>query len=507
MTELMDAMEGTALVAEEEAAVVAPMSLRTRALRGSFWTIANYGTSNLFRLGSNLVLTRLLFPQVFGLMTLMNVFFQGLHMFSDVGIAPSIIQSPLGEETAFLNTAWTIQLFRGFMLWFASCMLAYPFARIYAQPGFVWMIPVAGFAAVIDGFTSTKYYSVIRHLNLGMQTILDLGAQVLCIVIMIIWAHYSATVWALIGGSLISGGIKCALTHVAFPGVRNRIHWDRQCSQALFKFGRWIFVSTVLTFLAQQMDRIVLGKVVPMALLGVYSIAQNMAGMPTQAILRIAGPITFSLYSRLSDSRDRLSEVFNRVRIPLLTCGGWAVSCVIVVGPLLIHTLYDNRYADAGWILQFLVIGAWFEILETTNGSALMGMGMPRWLAAGHLGKLVGMAIFVPIGFHWHGFAGALAGLVASEMCRYAVSVTIVVRQGLGVLWRDLFLCLCVGVTSSAALFVGSRLQTAHPHSILPEFAALLTANLLWLPMLYQSYLILRPRGPAATAGAVAIAG
>jgi O-antigen/teichoic acid export membrane protein len=502
----MDTMEGTALAAEEEIAIAEPMSLRTRALRGSFWTIANYGASNLFRLGSNLVLTRLLFPQVFGLMTLMNVFFQGIHMFSDVGIAPSIIQSPLGEDPAFLNTAWTIQVFRGFMLWFASCVLAYPFAKLYSQPGFELMIPVAGFAAVIDGFTSTKYYSVIRHLNLGMQTILDLGAQVLCIIIMIIWAHYSATVWALIAGSLISSAIKCAFTHFAFSGVRNRLFWDRECSRALFKFGRWIFASTILTFLAGQMDRMVLGKAVPMAMLGVYSVAQNMAGMPTQAILRIAGPITFSLYSRLNDTRDRLTEVFNRVRVPLLTCGGWAVSCVIVVGPLIIHTLYDKRYVDAGWILQFLAVGAWFEILETTNGSALMGMGMPRWLAAGHLGKLIGMAIFVPIGFHFHGFAGALAGLVASEACRYAVSVTIVVYKGLGVLWRDLFLCLCVAVTSSAALFVGSRLQAAHPHSLMPEIAAFAVANLLWLPMLWQSYLMMRPRKASDTPSAVALA-
>src|SRR5688572_30143338 len=89
--------------------------LRSQAIRGSIWTFAGYGASQVIRLASNLILARLLFPDVFGLMALVNVFIGGLAMFSDIGIGPAIIQNKRGNERTFLNTAWTIQIGRGLM--------------------------------------------------------------------------------------------------------------------------------------------------------------------------------------------------------------------------------------------------------------------------------------------------------------------------------------------------------------------------------------------------------
>jgi len=78
--------------------------LLSRAVSGSFATLAGSGVSQLLRFLSNLALTRLLAPEAFGLMTLVTTFMQGLRMFSDLGIGPSVIQSPRGEEPTFLQT-------------------------------------------------------------------------------------------------------------------------------------------------------------------------------------------------------------------------------------------------------------------------------------------------------------------------------------------------------------------------------------------------------------------
>ena len=63
------------------------------------------------------MLTRLLFPEAFGLMALIQTFMIGLAMFSDLGIGPAIIQSDRGEDPDFLNTAWVMQILRGICLW------------------------------------------------------------------------------------------------------------------------------------------------------------------------------------------------------------------------------------------------------------------------------------------------------------------------------------------------------------------------------------------------------
>ena len=124
-------------------------SLKALVLRGSTWTIAGSGSGQLIRLIRNLILTRLLFPEAFGLMTLVWMVMYGLEMLSDVGLGPAIIRDPRGDDPDFLNTAWTVQAIRGAVLWGASCLIAYPMATFYSAPDLAQLIPVAGLTALL----------------------------------------------------------------------------------------------------------------------------------------------------------------------------------------------------------------------------------------------------------------------------------------------------------------------------------------------------------------------
>ena len=109
--------------------------LRSLALRGTAITLGGTAGQQFMRLLSNLVLTRLLFPEAFGMMALIQTFTAGLQMFSDIGLRPSIIQNKRGEDPDFLNTAWTLQIIRGAGLWLFSCLLAWPLAVLCSASG------------------------------------------------------------------------------------------------------------------------------------------------------------------------------------------------------------------------------------------------------------------------------------------------------------------------------------------------------------------------------------
>ena len=122
----------------------ASTSLRARVIRGSAWSIIYAGLNQALRLGSNLVLTRLLAPEIYGLMALVSAVSQGLRMFSDIGIGPSIVQSGRGDEPAFVNTAWTLQVLRGLFLWLCAGLIAWPASLVFDKPQLLYLIPVAG---------------------------------------------------------------------------------------------------------------------------------------------------------------------------------------------------------------------------------------------------------------------------------------------------------------------------------------------------------------------------
>jgi hypothetical protein len=108
-----------------------------------------------------------LFPEAFGLMALVNMLMLGLAAISDVGLQPAIIRHARGDEQRFLDTAWTIQVIRGVILWGIGSALAIPMARFYNEPELVTIVPIATLSALLAGFTSTKIVTLTRHMRPG----------------------------------------------------------------------------------------------------------------------------------------------------------------------------------------------------------------------------------------------------------------------------------------------------------------------------------------------------
>src|SRR5947207_1886174 len=92
-------------------------TLKERVLRAGGWSFAGYAAGQVLRLVGNLIVTRLLAPDMFGLMAIATMITVTLTLLSDFGTRENIVQSPHGNDPAFLDTAWVVQIVRGFVLW------------------------------------------------------------------------------------------------------------------------------------------------------------------------------------------------------------------------------------------------------------------------------------------------------------------------------------------------------------------------------------------------------
>lgn len=458
------------------------LSLRSLAQRGAFWSLTAFGGSQLLRFGGNLALTRLLYQEAFGVMALVTALLSGLQLFSDVGIGPSIIQSSRGDDRDFLNTAWTVQAIRGVLLWVASCIVAGPFAAFYGQPQLAWIVPVSGLTALIAGFNSTRLFTMYRHVNLSRVAMVEIGSQAFGLLVMVSWAFVDRSIWALVAGGIAGSLARLVLSHTILPGATNRPRWDRGAFRLMMSFGRWIFFSTVLTFLVGQSDRLIFGKMIPIAALGVYGIGSMIATMPSLAIGRVAQSVFFPIYSRIHNSGERLAGVFTRARRPLLLIAGWMIAGLAGGGSAAVNLLYDRRYADAGWIVQLIALGSWFAVLESTNSAALLARGEANWTAASNAGKLVGMIVLIPVGFAIGGFPGAVVGLVTAEMLKYAVSAWAAVRAGLEGWPQDLRLTAWVFVTAAIGALTARFATLDGAPRVVVAAAVFVAVTLAWAP-------------------------
>lgn len=424
--------------------------LKKKAVRGGFWTVGAYGGSQVIRFASNIVLARVLAPDDFGLMGLVTIVLVGLQMFSDIGIGPAIIQNKR-QDPAFLNTAWTIQVFRGAALWVVASVLAIPLSLWWEGPGGMLdvVLPVAALTALIQGFQSTNWFTANRNLAVKWMMLIELSSIAVQAVAMIAFAYLvDASVWALVFGSLVMMVMRTSLSHL-LPGLRNRFCFDKEAARELIHFGKWLFLSTVITFLAMESDKLLLQSFTDVATFGVFWIGVQLAMLGPTLAMKLGQTIGFPALSEVH--RERPEQTYRtlwRVRLTVVGMIYVVLLGMIALGPALFYTLYRVEYWGAGWVVQVIAINSLAGMLNTSYSYAYLSTGKTVYNTVTVTAQWLLVTVGCCVGYALGGETGFLLGLAASQWLKYPVDAHLARRQGL---WQwKLDLVMLVGATALA---------------------------------------------------------
>lgn len=428
-----------------------------RVARGSAVTVAGFGAQQAIRLGANLLLARLLFPEAFGLMALVNVLMVGLAMFSDIGITPSIQSSKRGDEPTFLNTAWTIQVIRGAVLLVAASALAWPMAWFYEEPMLLQLIPVAALSLLLASFEPTRVDTASRHMLLGRLTLIQIVAQLIGVAAMLWLAWTTSSVWALVLGGLVGTLATLVLAWTVLPGHSNRLQWDVSAAGELISYGKWIFLSTVSGFLVMQSDKLILAHFLSFAELGLYNIGYFLAGIPLMLGQALVGRLMIPIYreSPPDESRENFMRV-RRLRL-MLTGGLLAISAPLALaGVWIVDLLYDERYLSSGAVLVAMSLALIPQLITLTYDQVALARGDSRGfflVTALRAVVLVGLLLaLVPT----TGKLGAAIAIAMTPLLSYPVLVRLARRHGAWDKLHDLVTILMALLLGVAAITVNA---------------------------------------------------
>ncbi|MUH01187.1 oligosaccharide flippase family protein [Scytonema sp. UIC 10036] len=431
-------------------------SVKKQAIRGAIWTVLGFGGIQVLRFGNNLILTRLLVPEFFGLMALVNTLRVGLELFSDLGIGQSIIHSKRGDDPAFLRTAKTLQVIRGLIVWIVCLILTFPIASFYNDQRFLWLIPIVVLSSVFDGFSSIGLHSLHRRMELGKLNLYELVLQLCYLSSLIVLVWFYPSIWTLGFGVALGGLYKMISSYWLAPEDPTRFGWEPEALNEILSFGKWMFISSGLMFAAEQSDRLVLGKLLSLQMLGVYTVAYTLASIPRDIIRQLSYKVIFPAISNLNDApRETLrAKILRQRRLMLL---GFAVvlASIVTVGDMVIAVLYDNRYAEATWMMPILCCGVWFSILFHTISPALLAIGKPLYSAQSNFARFATITFILPVLYYKFGTLGAIIVIALSDFPLYAVNL-----YGL---WKEKLSCFSQDIQITAfytgvlALFITIR--------------------------------------------------
>ncbi|MCB2114332.1 MAG: oligosaccharide flippase family protein [Parvularculaceae bacterium] len=399
-------------------------SLKARALKGGVIALSGFGAAQAIRLVSNLVMTRLLAPDAFGLMGVTLALQVWISMMSDLGLDASIVRSKNGEDPKFLSTARSMQLARALLI--AIILTAIGFAlpslaasgtfregSVYADPRLpVFFFCLAG-AVTIGGFNAMRIALHNRKLDLAPVIRLELGAQVFSVATMIIAALAGAGVYSLAVGAIAAAGAKCLGSFFVLKGPPARFSFDREHFREIFTYGKWLVIASTFGFLVQRGDQLIFGWLFDLEAFAFYSIATLWIVSARTIIETVQRRVVHPTFAELHRDRPRdLTRNYRRLRISFEAACFAIFAGVILFADLAIRILYTDAYQGVAHYIKLLAPMMLMLPYRLLSAITLTGgdSGRFTWITV-----VPGLALFIGTPLVYNAF-GADAAIVYAVM-------------------------------------------------------------------------------------------
>lgn len=383
-----------------------------------FATTFSFGAQAVIKFGSSMILTRILRPADYGVLTILMSIIFVVEMLADLGVGIFIVRDPKGDEPRYLNTAWTMRLARAVL---NTCLLLIfgPLIaeHFYHAPQLSLPLRVISLWFVLAALESMAFPLAVRRKRSRIIVYSELVTTLIATSFTIVYCHYSRDYWGMIFGTLLSRVLMGTISYFYYPENRPRLQWDRAAATEVLKFTRYTMPSSLLTLGLSQFDKVVFLRLFDLNLLGVYGLAGNIAGSVESLISKISQMV---LYPRVahnfredpaSFTRKYYSEnmkLFASVLLLPAALGGSA--------HFLITLLYPPRYAMAGSVLQAFMLRAALLAFAQPAEDLLIAAGEYQVILMGNVYRAVSLLAGSLVGYFFFGFLGFVYGVALSGL-------------------------------------------------------------------------------------------
>ena len=352
------------------------MSFVRKTAKNGLWFAGSRFATQLATWFFTLYIARLLSPEDYGLMAMAAFLTAYLEEFSELGLGSAIIQrEKLSPEE--LSGVFSFSLLVGGGLAVSSFFLAYPTAWVFNEPRIIPVTRLISLLFLIGALGIVPYNLLMREGRFktigGINFISSLSSS--CA--MVLMAMNGFGVFTLIGGTLILRSVKTLLVILAAKW-RPRTLFRFSGAKPFLTFGIHIALSSSLFRLFQTMDKFVVGKMFTPQLLGYYSFAMELAGVPTEKIVSAIQQVSFPVLSRFQGDKEKMQELYLKIIkyialiVTPLFVGG------IFLADRIIPALLGPKWSALIPLFRLFCITHFVISLTTINGIFHTAQGRPQ---------------------------------------------------------------------------------------------------------------------------------
>lgn len=368
-----------------------------------------------------IILARILSPSQFGFFGIAILATALLEVFTETGVNVFLVQEKKDIKT-FINSAWVISILRGaiigLLLFLAADFISVFFHSHEALP----LLQLISVVPLLRGFINPSVVRFQKYLEFHKEFWYRSAILFFDAFISIFFAFITKNAISLVYG-LVAGVVLEIFLSFYVIKLRPNLSFDKTYLSKILDRGKWVTLSGIFNYLYQNFDNIVVGRVLGAYSLGLYQMAYNISILPITEISDVVSRVTFPVYTKISEDKERLKKAFTKTLISVSVLS-------IPFGFIIFFFAKDIVFLVLGvkWlsIIPVLRVLAIFGIVRAISGSfsaLFLSVNRQEYItAATFVSTLVLLVTIVPLVLRFGILGAGMAALIGAFV---SVPVTI----------------------------------------------------------------------------------
>jgi len=387
------------------------MSLKQSAISGVKWTSVASIINALLQILQVAILARYLSQSDFGLMAIVMVVIGFAQAFLDMGISNAIIHK---QKVTYrqLSTLYWVNILAGIFLYGVIYLLSQYISSFYNEPALKDIMIVVGIIFLITPWGQQFFVLMEKELKFQLLAKISIVNKVISLVVTSVLAYKGFGVYSLVYGTIASA-IVSTVQYILFGLKEHKTSLCFDISQVkeFLKFGLYQMGERTINYFNSQFDTILIGKLLGVENLGIYTIAKELVMKPAMVINPVIARVAFPAMSKIQDDIPRLKAIYLKMINFLASINFPIYVIIIILAPELVSLLFGERWSDATLIVQILGIFAAIRSIVNPIGSLLLARGRADLGFWWNFGLLFYAPLSIYIYSNW-GLVGISWGLV-----------------------------------------------------------------------------------------------
>jgi O-antigen/teichoic acid export membrane protein len=429
-----------------------PRSYGKLAKRGLIWGIVRDGAKFLLVLPTGMIMARLLSPHEAGVAAAAYFVTQLGGRLTQFGLGVSLVRARSITD-AHVSSVFVLNLLAGGVASAFFAAAGPSLGGLIGSQEAANLLPVAGLGFLIGAFGSVPTALLSRAMRYREGATSELLGVVVYSVSIIAFAWFGFSYWSVVYGILLGDAVRI-VCRVWMARFVPRLAFSRAAAHEILSFGLGIYVKNLLEYSTQNIDNLIVGRVLGMTSLGYYDKAFNTVTKLSERV-SLGGPgVSMVAFAQMQDDQPRFRRAYRKVILSASLVGYPVLAGVMVVAPELVEVLFGSRWQPAAAPMQILCVAAMVRHISFYASSATQAQGYIWSEVKRQAVAVVVLIVGVAVLSRW-GLAGAAAGVLLSAVFS-TLMLQHLVRRLTVLTWGDLLLPQLPGVTCAVCTIVAA---------------------------------------------------